>query len=692
MQKLVLDRRYWLFPLAMWSLLVTVSLLWNANEADTHSREIVHERASFIFELISSMRLWNASHGGVYALIDPQNPPNPHLEVAERDITTPSGRPLTLINPAYMTRQLAEIIRERNSVLIRMTSLKPINPDNAPVPWEADALRRFEQEWELKEWSAFSGEGEGREFRYIAPLVTRKPCLKCHEKQGYQMGDIRGGISITFPSGPLLASQVEVAHSFWAIHLGVWLMLVVLTLFGLSRHRRQLLRLQAMMAAQDELVERRTDQLQQEVFAREATEEKLQRYIASSGEGMLVVDQRLNCTLCNPSALQILGYKEQHQVLGRHIHDFLCPHTEAQRHVSGAHCEACTIRKTLHAGELIHDDESHFRRADGHTIPVELRSSPITLEGTVLGLVITFSDISVRKRREMELRKLSMAVEHSPAAVMITDVNGHIEYVNRQFLQGSGFMSSEVLGRTPALMSSGMTPRDTYDALWMNIKAGRNWQGELLNRKKSGELIWESVSISPINDCHGNVSNFVAIKEEINARKEREEVIWRQANLDSLTGLFNRRCFMNRLELLVSEAGRYERCFALLFIDLDGFKTVNDTLGHDGGDELLKDAARRLEGSLRDSDIIARLGGDEFTILMPDLEQLAAAEVLSEKLLTLLADVFQIKGQAAHVSASIGIAAYPDHGCDSTTLLNQADAAMYRAKRAGKNRFCWPQE
>lgn len=568
MQKLILDRRFWLFPVLGWTLLVSLSLYWNLNEANKHSNETVYERARFIFEMVSSMHLWNARHGGVYAAVDEQNLPTPYQE--GRDLTTPSGRKLTLVNSVHMTGQLADIIHERHDLSLHLTSLNPLNPNNAANPWESAALERFEQDRTLTDWGSFSGVGEEREFRFIAPLVTEKVCLKCHEEQGYQEGDIRGGLSVTFPAGPLLASNMEQEYHFELIHLAIWMILTLLTLFGLGRHRQQLLQLQGVLAQQEKKVEERTAQLQQEVFAREAAEERMSLFIEASGEGLLVVDNLLRCTLSNPAARQILGYDREAQLLGRHIHDFLCPHKGRPPTTSISDCEGCRIRYSLEQATSLHDDMVSFMHSAGHIISVDMRCAPIEVEGHILGSVITFSDI--------------------------TD------------------------------------------------------------------------------------------------RKEQEEVSWRLANTDSLTGLINRHHFLGCLEQTFSEAERYERSFALLFIDLDGFKAVNDQFGHDVGDELLREGARRLLRSVRASDMVARLGGDEFTIIMPNIVELEEVEVLTRRLIGWLAEPFNIKGQQVTISASVGIAAYPYNGSDTDSLLNHADEAMYTAKSSGKNTFCWYQE
>ncbi|MGM0594003.1 MAG: diguanylate cyclase domain-containing protein, partial [Pseudomonadota bacterium] len=233
------------------------------------------------------------------------------------------------------------------------------------------------------------------------------------------------------------------------------------------------------------------------------------------------------------------------------------------------------------------------------------------------------------------------------------------------------------------------TPPETYRRMWQHLEQGRPWHGELLNRRKSGELFWDDTAIAPITDETGKVINFVAFKEDITQRKAREEEVWQQANFDSLTGLPNRSHFLHQLKRKMAESIRYHHKLALLFIDLDGFKQVNDTLGHDAGDELLELSARRLTGAVRETDLVARLGGDEFTVIVPQFGDCGDIDLVAHKLIDALSRPYEVKGERVHVSASMGIAAYPYDAEDETSLINMADTAMYSAKRRGKNRYVY---
>jgi diguanylate cyclase (GGDEF)-like protein/PAS domain S-box-containing protein len=282
-----------------------------------------------------------------------------------------------------------------------------------------------------------------------------------------------------------------------------------------------------------------------------------------------------------------------------------------------------------------------------------------------------------QKQDEEELRKLTRAVEHSPSSTLITNAKGVIEYVNPKFTQITGYTADEAIGRTPRILKSGETPTAIYADLWRTIRAGGEWRGEFRNRKKNGDLYWESASISPVTNADNEITHFVAMQEDITERKEQAAALEFQALHDALTGLPNRSLLYDRLRQAIHNARRRNESFALLMMDLDRFKEVNDTLGHLNGDRMLQQVAQRLAHTLRESDTVARLGGDEFAML---LSNDAGVEV-AEKLAQALTPSFDIEGQPVDANASIGIVHFPEHGDDVDTLLQRADVAMYMAKR-----------
>ncbi|MBI5416224.1 MAG: EAL domain-containing protein, partial [Candidatus Omnitrophica bacterium] len=294
-----------------------------------------------------------------------------------------------------------------------------------------------------------------------------------------------------------------------------------------------------------------------------------------------------------------------------------------------------------------------------------------------------------RRKAEHELRVLSMAVEQSPASVVITDVDGCIGYVNPQFVKISGYTLAEAKGKKMNIIKSGYMSEKIYEELWRTILSGQEWRGEVYNKKKNGELFWENISISPIKDRDGVITHFVGVQEDITTRKEYERRLIHEAHFDGLTELPNRLLALDRLSQALVRARRKKQMVAVMYIDLDRFKMVNDTLGHPVGDKLLVEAARRLTSSVRESDTVARLGGDEFLIILQDFQGESQRQIvaLAQEILGLFSNPFTCEGKEAFVTASIGITIYPDDGDDATVLLRNADAAMYKAKGEERNAF-----
>jgi diguanylate cyclase (GGDEF)-like protein/PAS domain S-box-containing protein len=289
--------------------------------------------------------------------------------------------------------------------------------------------------------------------------------------------------------------------------------------------------------------------------------------------------------------------------------------------------------------------------------------------------------------RAAALSRLARAVEQGPVSIMITDTAGNIEYVNRKFVQITGYEAEEVLGRNASILKSGYTPPDEYRQLWQTIRDGGEWRGEFRNCRKDGRYYWASVCIVPVRDAEGTITHFLSIEEDVSETHAAAQRVWLQANYDELTALPNRNLFMDRLGQALAKAARGSRMVGLMYLDLDRFKTVNDTLGHEAGDELLRQAARRLVYCVRESDTVSRLGGDEFTVVLPDLGNERAVVIVATKILEAISQPFVVAGREAYVSASIGITLYPSDGPDSQGLLRNADSAMYQAKEAGRNTY-----
>jgi len=301
-------------------------------------------------------------------------------------------------------------------------------------------------------------------------------------------------------------------------------------------------------------------------------------------------------------------------------------------------------------------------------------------------------EIKERLKSASTVKLLSKAVEQSPVSVMITDTKGSLEYVNQAFIDITGFSSEEVIGENSRIIQSGMTKATTYQSLWSTIKQGEDWSGELLNKRKNGELFWEQIIISPVTDNSGEITHFLAVKEDITLRKQQEEKIRYQAQYDTLTDLPNRVLAMDRLQQALENADRYDEKVALLFIDLDDFKKINDSLGHNLGDQMLVSVGHRLKQVVRKQDTVARHGGDEFIVIMDSMHSISDLEPALMNLLQVFNQPFTLDDKDLVMTPSIGVAIYPDDGNDSSILLRNADHALYQAKDQGGNTFSYYNE
>lgn len=272
-------------------------------------------------------------------------------------------------------------------------------------------------------------------------------------------------------------------------------------------------------------------------------------------------------------------------------------------------------------------------------------------------------------------------------AIFITDRVGRIIWVNDAFTRLSGYSAQDVIGRTPSILQSGKQIASVYAQLWKTILAGEVWRGEMIDRRKDGSFFAVDEIITPLLDSQGAITHFIAIQHDITRQKRESEREHHLAYHDVLTDLPNRALFLGALKNAILNAERTQEMFATLFLDLDRFKPVNDTLGHSVGDHLLAAVAERLRTAIRQTDTVARIGGDEFAILLDELPDKAVVTTLAKKLCDVLSQPFVLRGQKISISASIGIAIYPADGDDLDTLLFNADKAMYQAKCHGGNAY-----
>jgi len=335
--------------------------------------------------------------------------------------------------------------------------------------------------------------------------------------------------------------------------------------------------------------------------------------------------------------------------------------------------------------------ELQMRCKDGRYIWVETDVTPYRDEnGIIIGHVGMTRDVSQRREAEDAIRKLSTIVEQSPVSIVITNHGGIIEYVNPSFLEQTGYAAEEILGETLRILKGGEQPAEFFEELLGCIQSGNVWRGEHHHRKKNGDRFWESVSISPIRNGQGEITHYATFMEDITEKKQLVEQLRQLAHYDALTGLPNRTLFFDRLNqaLIMAVRGRYQ--MGLLYLDLDGFKEINDTYGHEAGDHILRNVAERLTSCLRLSDTVARMGGDEFTIILATLARRRDAGAVTKHIIEVLSQSFVLPdGISARLGVSIGIGIFPDDAENAEGLVNCADVAMYKAKRSGKNTYCY---
>ncbi len=381
----------------------------------------------------------------------------------------------------------------------------------------------------------------------------------------------------------------------------------------------------------------------------------------------------------NPQAEKIFGWTEE-EAIGRTLHETIIPPRYRHSHVLG-------LGNFLSSGNssmLNSRVEALAVRRSGQEFPIELSITPLKMEGKQ-EFSAFIRDITERRKREEELRLAATVFETVDEAVIITDTDNKIVSVNRAFTSITGYSREEVIGKNPHVLSSGKHPPEFYQELWGSLTATGSWHGEVWNRRKVGDIYIEQLSIHTVRDAQGRLTHHVGTFSDISERKAAEEHVRHMAHYDLLTGLPNRTLIADRLRQTLIKAKRDKGRVALMFLDLDQFKPVNDTFGHATGDWLLKEVAQRLLHCVRESDTVARIGGDEFVVLLPVIEDDLDATTVAEKILHALSQPFQLDGHTLQISSSIGIAIYPDHGDDEDLLIRNADIAMYRAKSSGRN-------
>jgi diguanylate cyclase (GGDEF)-like protein/PAS domain S-box-containing protein len=422
------------------------------------------------------------------------------------------------------------------------------------------------------------------------------------------------------------------------------------------------------------------DSLGAYITERNRSEARFRTMLELAFSGIMMIDTRGTIQMANPAAERIFGFNRD-ELIGSNI-TMLMPEHHAAHHHRFIHNYLATGDPKI-IGTF---RELQGKHRNGALIPLELAVSEIKLEGEhhFLGIL---SDITVRKQDEQQLKLLASVFDNTIEGIFITDRKGKIERVNPGFTRITGYTEDDAVGRTPRLLKSDRHDTVFYQQMWQSLLETGTWQGEIWNRKKNGEVFPQWQSITSILDDNREVIHYVAVFHDISNIKASQEQLHYQANHDVLTNLPNRTLFIDRLNQLIASARRSGDHLAVLFLDLDKFKDINDTLGHQMGDQVLRTVARRLTACCRDEDTVARLGGDEFMILLPRQSDVRNVAAVAQRINDAMAAPMDLNGQMIYPGASVGISLYPEDGADAETLMKNSDMAMYRSKAAGRNSY-----
>jgi len=407
------------------------------------------------------------------------------------------------------------------------------------------------------------------------------------------------------------------------------------------------------------------------------SENHYQKIVENIHEGIWIIDKNNYIQYVNKRMADLIGYSID-EMQSKHIFSFM-----------NERCaDICKVNLQRRRKGISEDHRFELQHKNGEPVYVAMASSPImNSHGEYDGSISGVMDISEQRAQELKLKMLSSAVEQSGTMVMITNQEADIEYVNPKFCEVTEYDNEEIQGENASVLRSSDMDAEAIADLWATITSGRDWHGELHTKKKSGELFWSMMSISAIENENGQISHFVTVIEDVSQLKEARQQMEQLAYIDSLTGLANRLLFRDRLEQVLKAVQRNKTHAALLYLDLDQFKRVNDSLGHDVGDALLMKVAERLRQCVRHQDTVARMGGDEFVMLLTDVDDMAGASAVARKVLQHMAKPMHLLKHEIIITPSIGITLAPHDSLNADILLKNADLAMYRAKASGRNNY-----
>lgn len=518
-----------------------------------------------------------------------------------------------------------------------------------------------------------------------------------------------GTLAVQFSDTELLASYQRTRNLAIAIALaGMFIIALVglATGFALTRRLARVteaarqfangnISARSRVAGYDEvaMLSRNVDKLAESVTEQQNTlreqSENIELLLNSTAEAIYGVDTQGICTFVNPACVHMLGYEREDQLVGQKIHQ-LIHHTYPDGRPYPI--EECAIRQTTQEGKDCHNDQEVHWRADGTSFPIEYWSHPMYQKGKLIGAVVTFIDISGRRQNEQALLRFRAALDSSVDAIYLIDTRT-MKFVdaNRAGWEVVGYSRDELLQLGPFDLAVEHSRHAMTREIEQLLRSpSRNAVIESIHHRKDGSIFPVEISLQTLGNCHDNGHDphlLVALARDITEHKQAEAELNRLAYYDMLTGLPNRLLFNDRLHQAAVDAKRRGRFVALILLDIDRFKVVNDTMGHVAGDLLLQEMAERLKHSVREGDTIARLGGDEFALIFADVAEVRDVAQLAQNLLNRLSVPMDIDGREVFSSASIGITLYPTDTEDVESMVKFADSAMYHAKEQGRNNY-----
>jgi len=526
----------------------------------------------------------------------------------------------------------------------------------------------------------------------VFPIMTKHDCLSCH---GYEDNPVRGVLNLHLYRPDIQARIEAMRWNLWSMILGVslvlgfaaWAVVRGTILLPLERVRDAMVmagrgeRTIVMPTGRgDEIgdLSRSFNKMQHDLKVKE---EEARVLAVHAPEGIVTFDGEGRIRGFNPAAEKMFGYRAE--AMAGHAIALLFADSLDNRPALNVLAQIATARPNEERIGM----ESLGRRADGSRFVMEWSLGEVGIDPEERWYIAMVRDATPRLERESNLRKISQAIEQTTDSVMITDRDGAIEYVNPAFEKLTGYTAREVLGKNPRLLKSGEHGDDYYRQMWETILAGEPFADVVVNRRKDGSLYYEQKTSSPLKNDRGWLTHFVSTDRDVTEQKRLEEKLHFLASHDRLTGLPNRTLLHDRLRQALVHARRHNGHVAVMFLDLDRFKEVNDTLGHQAGDLLLVEVANRLQSGLRDGDTVTRIGGDEFVLVIEELSGTEVAEQVAEKLLKNLHHPIEFEEWSILPSGSLGIACFPEDGDSEEALIAKADEAMYLAKKMGRNRY-----